>query len=182
MQTCTHPPINCYSHTAPPPFTELGESNRTVYKPANMLTVMSTIFAFLINIHPSEQGGQRPPTPPWRHPCCPTGHRSTPLHSLRPNRPLSKRGNHQVAICNQSCPDQGRVSQNKPLHMFSIVLVPRAHERKEGGVEVSIRGDSGASNPHEDHILLLAPTALKDTRRLSEEPVPGDPCASGNNE
>lgn len=38
-----------------------------------------------------------------------------------------------LAICNQSWPDQGQVSQNKSLHMFSIVLVPRAHEEKGEG-------------------------------------------------
>ncbi len=70
-------------------------------------------------------------------------HRRTPCI----NHPLCNReGTTRAAICNQSCPDQGQVSQNKSLHMFSIVLVPRAHERKERDFEVSIYWDSGASN------------------------------------
>lgn len=72
---------------------------------------------------------------------------SAPLNSLHPIHPLSNgEGTTGAAICNQSWPDQGQVSQNKSLHMFSIVLVPRAHERKERDFEVSIYWDSGASN------------------------------------
>lgn len=75
--------------------------------------------------------------------------------------------------------------------MFSIVLVPRAHEReKERDFEGFHLLRQWSFEPHKDHILLLTPTAaVRDVRGemrlgggLGEEPVIGDQRTSGNNE
>lgn len=69
--------------------------------------------------------------------------------------------------------------------MFSIVLVPRAHERKEeGGLRFPSIETAELQNPHQDHIVLLTPTAaVRDVRGVMRLAVGASLLeTSGNNE
>lgn len=133
---------------------------------------------------PQRRAGSSPRPPPWRHPCRPIGLKaekkmSTTLHSRRPDRPLSNReGTTRSPSATNLVPTEAESARISRYTCFPSSLSPERTREKRGG-EVSIRRDSRASNPHEDHILL---PLLKDMRRLSEESAPGDRSAGGNHE